>query len=95
MNIFLALVLFSLSLPAAMVDSLKVVKLVPDDEGTKVIAQSSSQKTTVLYLSQTNEDYENIQRTLVQAELNQSLLQIESARKKDDLNLIIKAELKK
>lgn len=93
MKLFLALVIFSLSLPAAMVDSLKVIKLVPDDEGTKVIAQLSSQKTTVLYLSQTNEEYEKIQRTLLQAKISQATLQIESTQKNNDLNLIINAEI--
>lgn len=97
MRLFLISMLFiNQPLLAKTMESLTVLNLVQDDEGTKVIAQTTSNKQSVVfYLSQTNAAYESVKRTLETSKRNQSVIQVETDLQSDNLNCIIKAEVNK
>lgn len=85
---------FTTSAFAAQYEGLRVVNLVQDDEGTKVVAVSdhNTKQPVVMYLSQDNAQYVNLSHVLQSAKTTQQPLKINT--QKSELNLISTIETK-
>ncbi len=92
MKLSIAIFFLSTSVWAKDLTAARVVNLINDDEGTKVIAQVGSQKPVVLYLSQSNLGYLGLNATLQKAKTEGKTVRIKT--NDSDINFITQVESK-
>ncbi len=92
MKLFIAVILMSTAVLAKDLTAARVVNLINDDEGTKVIAQIGNQKPVVLYLSQSNIGYTGLNAALQKAKTEGKTIRIKT--KDSDINFITQVETK-
>ena len=92
MKLFIAVILMSTAVLAKDLTAARVVNLINDDEGTKVIAQIANQKPVVLYLSLSNIGYAGLNAALQKAKIEGKTIRIKT--NDSDINFITQVESK-
>jgi hypothetical protein len=92
MKLFFTVLLMSTSVWAKDLTAARIVNLINDDEGTKVIAQVGTQKPVVLYLSQSNVGYMGLNAALQKAKTEGKTVRIKT--NDSDINFITLVESK-
>lgn len=92
MKLFFAVLLMSTTVWAKDLTAARIVNLINDDEGTKVIAQVGAQKPVVLYLSQSNVGYMSLNAALQKAKTDGKTVRIKT--NDSDINFITLVESK-
>ncbi len=92
MRLFFLTFVLSFSAGATDLSSARIVNLITDDEGTKVIAQVNNKKPVILYISQNHGSYANLTAVLLKAKTEQQNVNIKAT--DAEVKLITKVELK-
>ena len=92
MKFILVVLLLSSSVFAKDLTAARVINMINDDEGTKVIAQVGTQKPVVLYLSQSNVGYMGLNAALQKAKTEGKTVGIKTI--DSDINYISQVESK-
>lgn len=92
MKLILTILLVSTSAFAKDLTAARIVNMITDDEGTKVIAQVGNQKPVVLYLSQSNVGYMGLSSALQKAKAEGKTVRIKT--NDSGINFITQVEAK-